>query len=208
MSGFDSHQTHDSQRLVAFSKEKLKADIDALRFTEGWSKLSPRQQKIIEHSLYAQTRAERLDAQHYTESKERTAEWYCHAAIWSLEHEHSLTVEPPILDSIEEPFYDGEYFKADSFDSLRDAMMKAGFPSVVHIAQAPPPLTLLQSHTFLALGTDAAGDVVVWEKAAKQQPFQRSTLSKIYREYMKDQKEYYWGMRPLRSEPDPKTRLS
>ncbi|OGG50304.1 hypothetical protein A2763_01415 [Candidatus Kaiserbacteria bacterium RIFCSPHIGHO2_01_FULL_54_36] len=198
MSDLDSPQTPDSRRLLALSQEKLQGDIEALRATEGWTRLSPRQQKLIEHSLYLQTRAERPDAEQYPESKERTAEWYCHAAIWSLEHEHSLTVDAPELDTIEEPFYDGEYLKANSFDALRDALTKAGFPQVVHIAQAPPPLTLLQSHTFLALGTDPTGDVVVWEKAAAQLPFQRSTLSKIYSEYTKDQKEYYWGIRPLR----------
>lgn len=201
MSRFDSPQTPDSRRLLALSQEKLKDDIEALRAAEGWSRLSPRQQKIIEHSLYVQTRAERTDARQYTDSQDRSAEWYCHAAIWSLEHGHSLTVAAPELDTIEESFYDGDYFKADSFDSLRDAIIKAGFPLVVHIAKAPPPLTLLQSHTFLALGTGPTGDVVVWEKAAEQLPFQRSTLSKIYREYAtSDRVEYYWGMRRLRGE--------
>ena len=200
MSGFDSPQTQDSRHLLALSQEKLKDDMKVLRATEGWSKLSPRQQKIIEHSLYVQTRAERTDTQLYKDSQTRTAEWYCHAAIWGLEHEHSLTVEPPALDTIEEPFYDGDYFKVDSFDSLRDAITKAGFPLVVHIAQAPPPLTLLQSHTFLALGTDSARDIVVWEKKEEQLPFQRSTLSELYREYTtRDQREYYWGVRPLQS---------
>lgn len=172
--------------------------MEALRVTEGWARLSPRQQKIIEHSLYGQTRAERTDATRHADSQDRTAEWYCHAAIWSLEHERSLTVEAPEIDTIEESFYDGEYFKTDSFDSLRDAIIKKGFPLVVHVAQAPPPLTLLQSHTFLALGTDGAGDVVVWEKVAEKKPFQCSILSKIYNEYTaKDQKTYYWGMRRL-----------
>ena len=199
MSSLDSSQTPDSRRLLALSQEKLKGDMEVLKMTEGWSRMSPRQQKIIEHSLYIQTRAERTDAQGYTDSQDRTAEWYCHAAIWSLEHEHSLTVEAPQLDDVEEPFYEGDYFKADSFDSLRDAIIKAGFPLVVHVAQAPPPLTLLQAHTFLALGTDTTGDVIVWEKAAARLPFQRSTLSEIYREYTtSDQKEYYWGIRPLR----------
>lgn len=199
MSGLDSSQIPDSRSLLALAQEKLKADMETLRTTEGWPKLSPRQQKIIEHSLYAQTRAERTDAQGYTDSQDRTAEWYCHAAIWSLEHEHSLTVEAPEFDDIEEPFYDGDYSKPNSFDSLRDAIIKAGFPLVVHVAQVPPPLTLLQSHTFLALGTDSTGDVVVWEKADKRLPFQRSTLSKLYGEYTaEDQKEYYWGIRPLR----------
>ena len=198
MSGFDSSQTRDSRRLLALSQEKLKGDMEVLKATEGWSQLSPRQQKIIEHSLYVQTRAERTGAKLYKYGRDRTEEWYCHAAIWSLEHEHSLTVEAPPLDTIEEPFYDGDYFKADSFDSLRDAMTKVGFPLVVHVAQTPPPLTLLQSHTFLALGTHGAGDVVVWEKAAERLPFQRSTLSKVYREYTTGQNEYYWGIRRLR----------
>ena len=201
MDAFEFPQTDDTRRLLAHAQEKLKVDTEVLRATEGWLKLSPRQQKIIEHSLYGQARAERTDARQYKDSQNRTAEWYCHAAIWSLEHEHSLTVERPELDDIEEPFYDGDYFKADSFDSLRDAIIKAGFPLVVHVAKVPPPLTLLQSHTFLALGTDSEGDVVVWEKAAERFPFQRSTLSEIYGEYTtSDQKEYYWGIRPLRNE--------
>ncbi len=198
MSGFDSPRTNEPRPLLVLAQEKLKVDMEVLRATEGWSRLSLRQQKIIEHSLYVQTRVERPSAEQYTDSQDREAEWYCHAAIWSLEHEQALTVEAPELDDIEESFYEGDYFKADSLDSLRDAIMKAGFPLVVHIAQAPPPLTLLQSHTFLALGIDPAGDVVVWEKAAERLPFQRSTLSKIYGEYTSDQKEYYWGIRPLR----------
>ena len=107
MSGFDSSQTPDSPCLLALSQEKLKGDIGVLKVTEGWARLSPRQQKIIEHSLYVQTRTERTDARQYPDSHDRTAEWYCHAAIWSLEHGHSLTVEAPELDHIEESFYDG-----------------------------------------------------------------------------------------------------
>ncbi len=199
MSGLDSPQMHDSQRLLSLEQEKLKADMEILTATEGWSRLSIRQQKIIEHSLYVQARAERTEAQRYEDSQNRSAEWYCHAAIWSLEHEHSLTTEAPELDHIEESFYEGDYFIPDSLDSLREAIVKVGFPLVVHIAQAPPPLTLLQSHTFLALGTDSAGDIVVWEKTAEQLPFQRSTLSKVYEEYTaKGEKPYYWGVRPLR----------
>lgn len=201
MSDLDSPQTPDPRRQLVLSQEKLKGDLEILRATQGWSRLSPRQQKIIEHSLYIQTRAERTDAQGYTDSQDRTVEWYCHAAIWSLEHEQSLTVEAPKFDTIEESFYEGDYFKVDSLHSLRGAIIKAGFPLVVHVAQVPPPLTLLQAHTFLALGTDSKGDVVVWEKANERLPFQRSTLSEIYREHTtSDQKKYYWGIRPLRNE--------
>ncbi len=188
---------------LSFKQEKLNEDIALFESMEGWKKLSRRQQRMIIASIYIQSRAERTIEMTNAQNKstEHVMQWYCHAAVWNLEKEQSLLDDGPPLDSIEEEFFAGEYETPESLQAITQAIRKVGFPAVVHIAQELPPLTLLQRHTFLALGVQADGDIIVWEKEwdrtesdPAKLPYRRNSLSRIYKEY-KDVP--YWGVRQL-----------
>jgi hypothetical protein len=186
------------------AQDKLTNDMRAFEQTEGWKKLSQTQQRLLQQSLYFQSRSERAvesvtdetkPENDYTTSSKRIENWYCHAAVWSIENEQPFALESPMLDIIPDDFFDGDYFLPTTQEEIRNKILQVGFPTVVHIAHQPPPLTLLQTHTFLALGT-RGDNVVVWEKQDEGLPFRRNTLSDVYRDHQ--DKQYYWGVRVIR----------
>lgn len=177
------------------SIEELRGQLEILIQTEGWKKLTEHQKKIIQETLTAIPKKD-------IASLPNKRDWYCHAAVWALEHEINPQEElSPHLDTIEESFYDGEYSTPISLDDIRAVIQKVGFPAVVHIAGEPPPLTLLQVHTFLALGINTDGEVVGWEKESEHASFRYVTLSQNYRMYTAGEriKPYVWGVRALRN---------
>lgn len=174
------------------STESISAaeEITRMHGTEGWKVLSRKQKEIIAESLTKPFVASG------GESGDRASEWYCHAAIWGLEHERSINDDRPELDDIEDAFFEGEYILPTTIDEVRALIRTVGYPAVVHITR-DPLLTLLQAHTFLVLGEDERGALIVWEKESEDRPFRLTTLEGNYRLYTAEGKAYYWGARRL-----------
>jgi hypothetical protein len=186
-----TRETDESELLLREARRVHTEDMAALEGTEGWAALTAAQKAFMVHALFFREPQAEVHAE--------AGDWYCHAAVWAVEHEHSPETVRPDLDHIEESFYDGEYAQPQSVAQVREQILTAGFPAVVHIAKAPPPLTLLQQHTFLALGQDTDGDIVVWEKEAEELPYRRTTLSENYAKYMDGKTPLFWGVRRMRS---------
>jgi hypothetical protein len=185
-------QDDESRALVREAQRLHGEEMAELEHTEGWAQLSDRQRAFIVYSLFFRAPGEEASIPH------EEGDWYCHAAVWAVEHEHAPEALRPELDHIEDSFYDGVYGQPKTLAEIREQIRATGFPAIVHITKEPPPLTLLQQHTFLALGLGADGDIVVWEKEAEELPYRRTTLSANYAKYADDQNPLFWGVRKLR----------
>lgn len=200
-------------QALASEKEKLRRDFALLQSTEGYSKLTPRQQEIIRVSLLLQARADRTlevskpkswplrlfcqDSEVFfqnPECQDHIESWYCHAAIASLESGQLSGDFPP---KHPDSFFNAAYFEIHNIQEIKKAILFFGFPSVVHINSEPENLTGEDSqyHSFLALGYDQAKNIVVWEKEGFCYPYRITTLKQVYGEYKNFE---YWGVRKLR----------
>ena len=185
-----------------------------LESTEGFPRLTAKQQQIIRTSLLLQARAERdMHPNHkndpwyydwldrspfrrpkFKQSLKHIEGWYCHAAIASLEIESLSGDRPPqILDK----FFEAEYLKLESEYELERALRFFGFPAVVHVnsEQNNTAGESTQVHSFLALGYGPEQSIMVWEKNGFSFPYRVVNLEVVYEEY---QSFRYWGLRKLR----------
>jgi hypothetical protein len=191
--------------------------ISLLESTEGFSILTAKQRQVIRVSLCLQDRSDRDDestfttknwfldffrrresqVQKYTDSTEHIINWYCHAAIASLESGCLGGDEPP-----DHPleFFDATYFEAHTEYELRQAVKFIGFPSVVHVNLDSDNVRGEDSqyHSFLVLGHDKNKNIIIWDKEGYGYPYRVTTLAQVYSEY--DDFEY-WGVRKLRVSP-------
>lgn len=195
-------------------REKYRRDLASLEQTEGFGKLTPRQQQIIRVSLYLQARAERdMHPEHkndpwyydwfksisefkpgYQECLHHIQEWYCHAAIASLESGSLQGMHP---QPHPKKFFDAEYFEFKCEYDLERMINYFGFPTVVHINSKPANFVGEESqyHSFLALGYGPTKSILVWEKNGFNFPYRVVNLEEVYEEY---QSFRYWGLRKLR----------
>jgi len=199
-------------------KEEINRDLQILEKTEGYSSLSVRQKQIIRVSLAVQARANREGVTNYCVNKgiirrvrrflNRTSEetryqasgrhvirWYCHGAIASLEGE-DFEGEWPKDNPIE--FFNASYFEVASEYDVKKAIEYYGFPSVVHVNEASDNLEGEDSqyHSFLALGHNEDGEIVVWHKEGFRYPYKVTTLHSVYEVYGPS---YFWGVRKLKN---------
>jgi len=132
----------------------------------------------------------------YRNSQNRIANWYCHASIYSLENEKIGSIKP---EDIPDNFFAADYEKVEKIDDARALILESGFPSIVHISDDKNNFNdgWHQKHSFLALGKNEDGDIVLWEKEGFNLPFHITTLSQIYKDYCFG---HYWGTRKLASD--------
>lgn len=204
--------SHKNEAL-AVEMERIKRDLAILEATEGFARLTPRQQQIIRTSLFLQARAERdMHPNHkndpwyydwfkrsshvpeYQESLSHVKHWYCHAAIASLESgQLSGDIPPEHPDS----FFNAAYFVIHDIQELKQAISFFDFPTVVHVNSDSDNLIgeVSQYHSFLVLGYDQEKNIVVWEKEGFSYPYRITTLKQVYVEYNNFR---YWGVRKLR----------
>lgn len=189
-------------------RDKTISSLVALESTEGYWLLTPKQRQIIRVSLFIQERAERgmhpshkNDSWYYDWKKENSYQksldhigyWYCHAAVSGLEKEkYSGTCPPPCSHE----FFNGQYFIASNVDQVSEVVEEFGFPCVVHIGGENGNFhgETNRYHTFLALGHDQDGKILIWEKIRKGEPYRIATLNDVFKSYGKD---LFWGVRKI-----------
>lgn len=234
-----------------FMNEKFKTSIPEERArreeqfalieqTEGFAKLSERQQKLIRVSLYTQQRAERLSdpaseqavqserqgyymgnestrileevhlehmheqdpdfypdpsTRAYKRSQNHVANWYCHPSVYALETE---CVPGEMPSKVPEGFFEAEYEINESVLELESRIEEAGLPCVVHISENPKNFNegWHTKHTLLALGKDAEGTMLCWEKEGNTYPFRVVSLKEVY-DFYNTISPKYWGVRKL-----------
>jgi hypothetical protein len=127
--------------FILFQNERRKKKMAEVKQTEGWSKLSQRQQKLIEISLFAQDRYKRskiLNSEGYKKSMEYIGKYYCHAAVHALEN--NFLFQSDYLKNNEwlkirtKDFFETNYQEVDDDDKSVEVILKHDFPCVVHIA--------------------------------------------------------------------------
>ena len=104
-------------------------------------------------------------------------------------------------------FFDAEYNEAGSVDELIDRLNRFGYPCVVHLKSPPYGNSKgYVAHSFLVLGKDDKGDIVVWEKNAPRKKYQVESL-KVTFEANKgwnwretQEKPMIYGIRKLRDD--------
>ncbi len=205
---FRANYSRESER------EKYQHDLMLLESTEGFPRLTAKQQQIIRTSLLLQARAERdMHPEHkndpwyydwfkakaefkpgYQECFHHIQEWYCHAAIASLENGSLQGARP---QPHPKEFFDAEYFEFKCEYDLERMINYFGFPTVVHINSKPANFVGEESqyHSFLALGYGPDKSILVWEKNGFSFPYRVVNLEVVYEEY---QSFRYWGLRKLR----------
>lgn len=190
-------------------RERIYAELEKL---VGFQKLNERQQRYIKDSFYAEQRARRLtnpdSMDDYSASDLHMDFWYCHAA--------AAAVEEAVVGQRVEP-YDGSFFEGNYIPlskehpekDVEDLIVSAGFPCVVLMsmeAEHEPNLPIDelendQVHSFLALGRNEAGEIMIWEKQGLASPYRLVPLQEVFKDYSApfDYTAYFWAARPLRS---------
>lgn len=174
---------------------------------EGFQRLSEKQQRMIRASLFIQDRAERPQPQtgDYDTSKEHAEKSYCHAAVQCLEKEIvALNLEEisNIRDEINTQQGMAVVHSA-TFEQVQELIEKTGFPAVVLIGF---PINLERDntfhlHEFVALGQNAKGEIIAWEKenGGIDRPYRLISLEKIYKQHVRgNPKNMDWGARSFR----------
>lgn len=199
-------------------KEEICRDLETLEKTEGYSSLSDRQKQIIRVSLAIQARAERegvtdscvnwgvirrvkryfkrtSEETRYLASDRHIIRWYCHGAIASLEDER-FEGEWPKDNPID--FFNASYFEVASEYDVKKAIEYYGFPSVVHVNEDSDNFEGEDSqyHSFLALGHNEDGEIVVWHKEGFRYPYKVTTLRSVFEDYGPS---FFWGVRKLKN---------
>lgn len=201
------------KQSIVEEKKHIDRDLVRLQETSGFSKLTSRQQKIIKQSLYVQQREKREEPifdhlrqeQKYSLSHQNIFNWYCHGTINNLEQERGLDTIPPVLP---DDFFKTKFHRLQNQTELIDLLKKQGFPCVVHISLSDKGLNdSSQSHTFLALGPDRSGEIIIWDKQGYNCPYRVITLSELTEtEYPCHYKSLYWGIRDLKSKHHSQSR--
>lgn len=132
----------------------------------------------------------------YRLSQNAIANWYCHAAIAGLEYEEGLSVDPA---EVPEDFFRADYYRVNSIQDVENIIDDSHYPSVVHIMGSEPANYnegYNTAHSFLALGKNEEGKVIVWEKKGNKLPFRIVALDDLYAQYGSN---HLWGARPLKN---------
>lgn len=173
-------ESHRITHQPASEGEPTSEGLKLLRQTEGYQKLSRRQQQMLTTPLYMEERVNRTDPENYETSKnifqEHTRQFNCHRAVYSIEHEELFTEEGlearlPGHGPLEKDQYysRGRYLikSGQTLDDVSKHIEDAGFPCVVIMGEAPDrPL-----HSLIALGKDDGGQIILWEKENLGKPY-------------------------------------
>lgn len=199
-------------------KKEIDHDLHVLERTEGFADLSDRQKQIIRVTLAVQARANRESVtstyqnlgmvdrvkrflnnrnedSRYCDSRTHITRWYCHGAIASLEEEE-FSGDWPKDNPVH--FFDAAYHNVNDELEVKKAIEFCGFPCVVHVNDDSNNNKgeETQYHSFLALGHNDSGEIVVWHKEGFDYPYQVTTVSEVFDQYGP---RYHWGVRKLRS---------
>jgi hypothetical protein len=168
-------------------------EINILQNTEGFPCLTPKQQKIIICSLYLQDRSER-DIHNYVVSNHFLYENFCHKAIQALENNNSLLQE----EDLPADFFQADYYPIWNKSQAVQHIESLSFPTVVHIQRRLQTFIFEQpQHTFLALGHNKEGEIVIWEKEGLGDfPFRITNVEAELNYYGNDK---FWGVRKLKN---------
>lgn len=186
---------------------KFEFDIHDLEQTEGYAKLTPRQQQMIRVSLLV---TERDDRRGNPESRKHIADHNCHGSIVGLERENFFNAE---AEGLPEGFFNAKYSEInvptgkEIAENLKGRIIEVGFPCVVHVSDNPKALTpgyvigshekARPAHSFLVLGEDRRGNTLIWDKEGFSRPYRIMTL----RQVCEDNWDHtIWGVRSLRKE--------
>lgn len=188
-------------------QEARKEKFETLERLEGFQRLSEKQQRMIRASLYIQDRAERPEPQvgDYRDSKEHAEKSYCHAAVQCLEKEIvalNLEETSDIQDEID-TVQGMAVAHSATFEQTQKLIEKTGFPAIVLIGF---PINLEKDnvyhlHEFVALGKNAKGEIIAWEKenGGIDRPYRLVSLEKIYEQHVRgNPKNMDWGARSFR----------
>lgn len=174
-----------------------KALFATLEGLSGFQKLSRKQQQMIQMSLYANDRFKRKDESPstYLESVAHCYAWNCHSAAWYLEHELPFESVPWRQDM--DAYTEGTYLESGnhpSYEAVAAHIESGGYPSIGIIHRDGRAI-----HSFVALGKDARGDVMVWEKEGYAFPYRLLPLRQVYNEHFEPNAviPYSWGVRPF-----------
>lgn len=170
--------------FVVRQNEMRQEILKSAKDTEAWSKLSQKQQKLIEIFLFIQNRANRnkvLNSGKYEKSVEYMDCYNCHKSIYALENNSLFQadyIEKIYWSKIRTvDFFETQYKKVNSYEESEKIILKHGFPCVVHIASfdngfdcesinyknAPNNFTIW--HSLLVLGKNKKDDsLVIWHK--------------------------------------------
>ena len=196
--------------------DKEEFGIEDLSQTEGFAKLTKRQQKIIRSSLLITRRWQNPEN---LESKRHIDIHNCHGAIASLEEEHFFKER---TDELSDGFFKAKYFNisgekgGEIAEQLLAKILPTGYPAVVHtkisinfkgnsdIPDYDPSSEgrLKPDHSFLVLGPNKKGKVMVWDKEGFFDQYRAISLEDVC-----DQHRAYkgWGIRSLKQGPSPAT---
>lgn len=189
--------------LISKEQENIQKDMEMAMTTEGFSRLTEKQQHIIKLSLYMQARAGREierwklgNDRTYISSYDYVSERNCHSAIFSLEKENMRELSEDA--KADTNFFKAEYNTVATIDELKRRIEEFGFPCVLHIGRSSSDDAQAKEHSSLVLGHDNAGNIVLWEKESYEaiHPYQITHLNNIYDTYGNIR---YYGLRKLRS---------
>lgn len=211
---------------------EVKKDLEKLSVTEGWGKLSERQQKYIKDSLYISKRAYREqgannprygyrlseelaifpEKEHqknkfqsrYAESQNRISDWYCHYSVFVLEND-GVTPDQN-LKRVDKDFANEEFKQYPTLEDIEAKVVEEGFPCVVQVSDQDDNSEFdvdEMIHSFVVLGKGPDG-LLLWAKSDLGQTYKLRTLEELYKRIYKDAKDdhFYWGVRKLRKLKD------
>lgn len=199
-------------------REQLAAQLEReyalLEKLPGYHKLTERQQNIIRGSLLVQKWGDiaptvpESEVGTYQSARKYTDMFFCCAAVAALERGADLAFDQML--AVPSEFYKAEYEQVPDFAALDRKVADSGFPCVVLVGNGNPmtaeliegePRDLVH-HACVALGRNANGDIIVWEKEGGEAkfPFQLPTLRSVYEAY--EDSRTHWAIRFLRELKD------
>lgn len=195
-------------------QEQRKLMYEQLDALEGFQRLSPTQQRMIKGSLYIRQRTDReprkgtffedLTDSSYALSKTHRNQFFCHGAVFYLENELPVAIKPAQVDPYQHEDQYQKIEQAQIYENLHAAIATVGVPCVLRLnykAEKPDaPRQYEALHTLIALGTDASGEMMIWEKTGYREPYRYTTLRKVQENSFSGFRN--WTVRPLMA-PDP-----
>lgn len=180
-----------SQNMEGSSWKEQLAELEE---TEGWARLSKKQQTMILASLSVQRRN---DSGRYPYSMNRTREvvreYFCHFSVRSLELEEvpDLGEYRKLREKAETNKFFGDYFENISWqEGICNAsdFEQEELPQVLYIGRkrGEPGFSrefVWKYHSCVVLGSGDEGDLLVWEKIAEKKPFALSNLRDVVERY-------------------------
>lgn len=194
---------------------ELEAQCRLLESLQGYDELTKRQQNIVRGSLVVQKMLE-TGTETGPVTRAFKENMYCHTTIAALENPEAMTLED--MRVIPPDYYEATsgYEYLEDYKKVEAFVESAGFPCVVLLAAEDPtkldptiePPMHVMRHSCVALGRDASGEIIIWEKQNISRPYRLIPLRQVYDEYKLHNKpdpniegrpRLMWGTRPLKT---------